>query len=75
MPLSDALAGGVGMNTTAYSLLQNIASKSKKHGGSGTSSKKRSHQHNDNDSSSSSSSKKKTTPNGWMKVDKLDPDR
>jgi len=71
MPISDALAGGVGMNTTAYSLLQNIASKSNKHGGGG---KKRTQQHHDEDSSSSSS-KKKTTPKGWMTLDKLDPNR
>ena len=70
MPISDALAGGVGLNTTAYSLLQNIASKSNKHG------KKRTQQQTDDDSSSSSSSKKeKTTPKGWMKLDKLDPNR
>ena len=71
MPISDALAGGVGMNTTAYSLLQNIASKSNKHG-----SKKRTQKQSDDESSSSSSSKKeKTTSQKWMKLDKLDPDR
>ena len=71
MPISDALAGGVGMNTTAYSLLQNIASKSNKHG------KKRTQQQTDDESSSSSSSskKEKTTPKGWMKLDKLHPNR
>ena len=69
MPISDALARGVGVNTTAYSLLQNIASKSNKHG-----SKKRTQKQSDDDSSSSSSSKEKTSKK-WMKLDKLDPDR
>ena len=59
------------MNTTAYSLLQTIASKSNKHG------KKRTQQQTDDESpSSSSSSKKEKTPsNKWMKLDKLDPNR
>ena len=71
MPISDALAGGVGLNTTAKSLLQNIASKSNKHG-----SKKRTHQkHSDDESSSSSSNKEKASSTKWMKLDKLDPNR
>ena len=70
MPISDALAGGVGVNTTAYSLLQNIASKSNKHA-----SKKRTHKQSDDESSSSSSNKEKTSSKKWMKLDKLDPDR
>ena len=69
MPISDALAGGVGVNTTAYSLLQNIASKSNKHAN-----KKRTQKQSDDESSSSSSGKEKTS-NKWMKLDKLDPNR
>ena len=67
MPISDALAGGVGLNTTAKSLLQNIASKSNKHSG-----KKRSQQQTDDESSSKS---EKKASQKWMKLDKLDPDR
>ena len=69
MPISDALAGGVGVNTTAYSLLQNIASKSNKH-----SSRKRPQKQSDDESSFSSCNKEKTS-HKWMKLDKLDPDR
>ena len=68
MLISDALAGGVGLNTTAKSLLQNIASKSNKHG------KKRTQQQTDDESSSSSSSSS-SKKERWMKLDKLDPDR
>ena len=59
MPISDALAGGVGVNTTAYSLLQNIASKSNKHGN-----KKRTHKQSDDESSSSSVTKRRHHTNG-----------
>ena len=59
MPISDALAGGVGVNTTAYSLLQNIASKSNKHG-----CKKRTHKQSDDESSSSSNKEKTSSKNG-----------
>ena len=70
MPISDALAGGIGLNTTAKSLLQNIASKSNKHGN-----KKRTQKQSDDESSYSSSNKEKTSSKKWMKLDKLDPDR
>ena len=72
MPLSDMLARGVGMNTTAYSLLQNIASKTNKH-----SSRKRKQQCNDdkNKGNSSSSLKKTKGKDSWMTLDKIDPDK
>ena len=35
MPLSQALAGGVGVSTSAYTFLQNIASKTSNYGGAG----------------------------------------
>ena len=87
MPLSDALASGVGI-TPAYSTLKHLVGKTAKkhhhHRSSGSKRhQQRHHPYNDSNSddaageTASSSSQKKTssTDTKWMTLDKIDPER
>ena len=85
MPLSDALASGVGI-TPAYSTLKHLVGKTaKKHHRSNGGSKRHHRRHHPYDDSnsddatgetaSSSQQQKKSTDTKWMTLDKIDPER
>ena len=88
MPLSDALASGVGI-TPAYSTLKHLVGKTTKkhhhhHRSSGSSKRhqRRHHPYDDSNSddaagetASSSQQQKKSTDTKWMTLDKIDPER
>ena len=86
MPLSDALASGVGI-TPAYSTLKHLVGKTAKkhhhHRSSGSKRHQRRHHPYDDSNSddatgetaSSSQQQKKSTDTKWMTLDKIDPER
>ena len=83
MPLSDALAGGVGI-TPAYATLKHLVGKTAKkhHRGSSTSKRhqRRHHPYDDGTSDDTSgetapAQQKKSNDNKWMTLDKIDPER
>ena len=84
MPLSDALASGVGI-TPAYATLKHLVGKTaKKHhrGSTSSSSKRHQRRHHPYDDSASDDTEMTTTPqkkqnttNKWMTLDKIDPER
>ena len=82
MPLSDALAGGVGI-TPAYATLKQLVGKTtkKNQSSSGGSTRKRTRRRNDDDDHSTASDdeiitnkKRSKGDKKWMTLDKIDPD-
>ena len=84
MPLSDAVASGVGI-TPAYATLKHLVGKTTKgHGSRSSSSGKRRHHRrhhpyddstSDTDAAAAATPQKKQTDTKWMTLDKIDPER